>query len=111
MKEIRLEDVLDEFFETHDTCTMQQLYHWVHDYREKHHCYVPYDRDELDYIFYTLKTYFFDDKNEVIRKQEVITCLCCGSEFKKYPDTEKFEKIKSYNNKVKFWSFKNKKKA
>jgi hypothetical protein len=101
MKEVRLEDVIDEYFETHDTCTMRQLYHWVHNYREKKNCYVPYDRDELDYIFFTLKTYFLDEsdkENEVIRKQEVIFCMCCGSQFKKYPDVEKFNRIKSFND-------------
>ena len=93
MKEERLEDVIDEYFKTHDTCTMQQLYHWVHDYREKNDCYVPYHRDEMDYIFHTLKTYFFDDKAEVIRKQESIECPCCGTRFKKYPDLTLFKKL------------------
>jgi hypothetical protein len=101
MKEVRLEDVIDEYFETHDTCTMQQLYHWVHDYREKNDCYVPYHRDEIDYIFYTLKTYFFDEKAQVIRKQDVIACPCCGTKFKKYPDVKFFEKLIKFTKKLK----------
>ena len=33
---------------------MQDLYHFVHDYREKHNVYVPYDHEELEYVLYTL---------------------------------------------------------
>ena len=54
MKEARLEDVIDEYFETHEICTMEDLYHFVHDYREKHNVYVPYDHEELEYVLYTL---------------------------------------------------------
>jgi len=99
MKEVRLEDVFDEYFETHDTCTMQELYHFVHDYREKNNCYVPYHRDEIDYILHTLKTYFFDDKAQVLRKQETMSCPCCGTKFRKYPDTAFFKKLINWTKK------------
>jgi hypothetical protein len=95
MKEVDLYTVMQEWFKDHETCTMPELYHWVHDYREKHDCYVPYDKDELDYILYTMGTdeFYWDYKAEVIRKQQVIMCPCCGAKHKKYPETDKFECI------------------
>lgn len=95
MKEARLEDVIDEYFETHEICTMQDLYHFVHDYREKHNVYVPYDHEELEYVLYTLglDKFYWDPKAEIIRKQEVIICPCCGAKYRKYPDIDKFDCI------------------
>jgi hypothetical protein len=97
MKEERFEDVVDKYFETHDACTMQELYHYIGKYRKKNKCYVPYDRDELYHLTNVLKTYYFDDKAEVLRKQEEINCPCCGTMFRKYPDELKFMKIKAYS--------------
>lgn len=92
MKEERLYDVMMLFFKKHDECTMQQLYHWIDKYRKKHNCYVPYDRDELDYVVYTLakNELYWDAKANVLRKQDYIICPCCETKFLKYPDTDKF---------------------
>jgi len=92
MKEVSLYDVLTLWFKRHDTCTMAELNHWVNKYREKHDCYVPCDRDEIYYVLHTLgpDEFYWDNKAEIIRKQEVIICPCCGSKHLKYPDTGKF---------------------
>jgi hypothetical protein len=111
MKEITVEPLLDKHFETKETCTMQELYHLVEDYRKKHpNVYVMYDRDYLHTVLEQHKDKFYWDSNaNLIRKQYEIKCLCCGTTHKQYPDVEKFEKIKIFCEKVKFWSFKNKK--
>lgn len=97
MKEVDLYTVLKEWFETHDTCTVSELYDWVHKYREKHNCYVPYHRDEYDYVIHTLgNDEFYEDKENdrpIIRKQEVFYCSCCGVKIKKYPDVDKYNKV------------------
>ena len=93
MKEVRLEDMLNEYFETHDTCSMTELYHFRFDYSERNNCFVPYERAEMDYVVYTLRTYYFDDKAQVLRKQEEMACPCCGTRFLKYPGTKLFNKL------------------
>ena len=95
MKEITVEPLLDEYFKTKETCTMQELYHLVQGYRKKHpDVYVLYDRDYPHTVIdWHSDKFYWDAKAELIRKQHEIKCPCCDTIFRKYPNEEKFDRI------------------
>jgi hypothetical protein len=104
MKEVKLEVVLDKHFKKKDTCTMQELYHAVENYRKKHNVYVEYNNDTLIWtINVNADKFYWCHKDDLIHKQESHICHCCGSKHYKYPDVEKFNKIIKFHKKVISW--------
>ena len=98
MKEECLEDVLDLFFKSRDSCTMPELHQFIDEYSKKNNVYVPRDRDEMNYTIYVLgrNKFYWDAEANVLRKQIIIMCPCCGTEHKKYPNTKLFNEIKAW---------------
>lgn len=96
MKEISIEPILDKIFKKQDTCTPLELNKAVKAYRKKHpDVYIENDRDSINWLMECNKDKYYDDtKNNVFRKQEVIFCSCCGTKFRKFPDIEKYNKVK-----------------
>ena len=96
MKELTPEFILEEIFKTQDSCTPCELYEAVRKYNDKHpNTYVAcYDDDLQYYIDINKDLYWWDNKAELIRKQEVIDCPCCDRKIYRYPDVTLFEKVK-----------------
>jgi len=96
--ELNIETVLEEIFEKQDCCTIHELYDAVEKYNKKHlNTYVfCYDDDLQYYININKDIYWWDNKYEVIRKQEVINCPCCDRKMYRYPNVTLFEIVKKY---------------
>jgi len=111
MREIQAYDVIGEILKTKETCSIRDM----NAYRDKHQ-YEHNKQEELngthDYVsinitrsdnYYIKSAYneifYWDSKREVFILQETVKCTCCDTEFLKYPNIDKFNRIKEFNEK------------
>lgn len=100
MDEINVDEIIDKLLKKKDSCTMSQVYNASMKYREKHPgTYIDASGDTVDYYIYRDRDkYFWDYKAQVIRKQEISICPLCDTPHRKYPETEKFIRLKTLAN-------------
>lgn len=91
--------ILDALLKDKDSCTMREVNEAVTKFHKKHpDTYIDHSGDTIDYYLYAYsELYFWDYKAELIRKQESVKCIFCGKEYRKYPDTTKYEEILKSN--------------
>ncbi|RPI80669.1 MAG: hypothetical protein EHM34_09735 [Nitrosopumilales archaeon] len=109
MREIQAYEVIEEILKTQDTCSVRD----INEYRDKHqyeHNQKEEEQGTHDYVYFCVSredlyfvmnayahAFYWDYKKEIFIRQEVVKCCCCDTEFLKYPDTEKFSRIKEFN--------------
>jgi len=95
MKEENITIILDALLTKNDSCTMREVYNASMKYVNKHpDTYIDHSGDTIEYYLETyFELYFWDHKAKLIRRQELIKCKFCGKEYRKYPNTAKFEEI------------------
>jgi hypothetical protein len=102
MKEEDITIILDALLANKDSCTIQEMNAARDRYMKKHpDSYIDNSGDTVDYYLYTYADeYFWDDKAKLIRRQEKVKCKFCGRDYRKYPDTVKYESIVESNKKT-----------
>jgi hypothetical protein len=100
MIEISADEIIDKLLKKKDSCTMREVYDACMKYRKKHtDTYIDASGDTVDYyIQANPDKYWWDYKAQLIRKQEILMCPLCEDKHRKYPNTEKFSRLKALAN-------------
>ena len=80
-----------------DSITVLEFNNWCDEYEKDHPEYYAYiSRDDIHHE-HSCKRIWWEiryQKSDILHKQETISCPCCDHYIYKYPNTERFDKVK-----------------
>ena len=98
--EISAYEVITAILKKQETCSSLDINNWRDDYNDKYpYTHIKVYRDDIyNAVFYHQDELCWQEPGtNIIIKNKVVICPCCGDKHRKYPDTGKFDKIKEYN--------------
>jgi hypothetical protein len=99
MKEEDITIILDALLKEKNSCTILELYAAARKYMEDHKdTYIDISGDTVDYYLYGYQDeYYYDNKGNIVYKQDAVCCKFCGTYHRKYPNIENFNAIINAN--------------
>ena len=98
MKELDTWDALQMAFEHYrkDSITILEFNQWCDKYGEEHpDTYTYICRNDINHEHHSNNIYheIIDQGSDILHRQEIVKCPCCGCQILKYPNRDYYEKV------------------